>query len=360
MMVHNSSLAATSGRYMRQAKGGLAALVFGAALLTVTPAALAQSDTQQLQHQIQLLRRELADLQKAVFKGEVPASVTSSATSGAVSGDVPPSIAGRLQVKMQELDEKLRDLNGNYEQMDNRIRRIETRLDKLVADIDFRLRQLEEGKPVAGNNATQQPSTQQAALSGQEGRNQGASADGTETTIISSQGAQGPAAPGAPQTLGTLTQDDLKAAQPGASSGGESTTQTAAAPVAKTPEAQYEQAMNLLHQHNFDGAEGALRGFLDQYPDNKLAGNAKYWLGETYYARQNYAEAARVFSDAYMKDKQGTKATHSLLKLAMSLEQIGQTDASCVAYLELISKHDDAEPRILDRAKAARKKLGCQ
>lgn len=329
------------------------------AVSATTPVALAQSSNQQLQHQIQLLRRELADLQKAVFKGEAPASVAPSAT-GDGSGSVPSSIAGRLQVKMQRLEEQLRDLNGNYEQMDNRIRRMETRLDKLVEDVDFRLRALEDGQPVA-NAGQQSKKPDQASGNATDAQDLNA----TDTTIISSQGAQGPAAPQQPGTLGTLTKDDLKAAQSGRDSTSGSQTQTASVPTsapapADTPKAQYDQAMSLLHQRNFDAAESSLRTFLDRYPDDNLAGNAKYWLGETYYARKNYAEAARIFSDAYMKDKQGTKATHSLLKLAMSLEQVGQTEASCVAYLELISKHGDAEPRILDRAKAARQKLNCQ
>lgn len=360
MMVQNSL---TTGlvRLSGKAKGATLAVLLGVAVTGVSAPAMAQSDTQQMQHQIQLLRREIADLQRMVFKGEAPASPASSsaASSGVSGGDLPPDVAGRLQVKMQRLEERLRDMNGSYEEMDNRIRRMETRLDKLVTDIDFRLRALEEGAPAtASGNPQSQAGQQQAGLNTVQPTN--APSGDTETTIITSQGAQGPAAPRAPQTLGTLTQEDLQAAQSGASA--TTAPQTASAPpaVADTAEAQYQQAMNLLHQYDFNGAETALRGFLDRYPDDKLAGNAQYWLGETYYARKQYAEAARVFSDAYTQDKQGSKATHSLLKLAMSLDQVGQGDASCVAYLELISKHPDAEPRILDRAKAARKSLGCQ
>ncbi|WP_259783254.1 tol-pal system protein YbgF [Aestuariispira ectoiniformans] len=349
-MMVQSFPAVDSVSFVRRAKHCLAAAVVATSVIAVSPAAFAQDNNQQLQHQIQLLRRELTDIQKVVFKGVAPASVAPSATS-ATGGDVPASIAGRLQVKMQELDEQLRDLNGRYEEMDNRIRRVETRLDKLVEDIDFRLRALEDGGVAAGNAGQQQQTTPQVSSNTSTAATGG---DGTETTIISSQGAQGPAAP---HTLGTLSQSDLQAVQPGTQTASANPTPAA---VANTPKGQYDQAMSLLHQHDFDGAEKALRGFLDQYPEDKLVGNAKYWLGETYYARQKYAEAARVFSDAYMKDKQGTKATHSLLKLAMSLEQIGQTDASCVAYQELISKHGDAEPRILDRARSARKKLKCQ
>ena len=127
-----------------------------------------------------------------------------------------------------------------------------------------------------------------------------------------------------------------------------------------TPEDQYKYAKSLLHQHDFDSAEAALRAFIDRNGEHKLAGNAMYWLGETYYARQQFEDAAAVFSDAYLRDRKATKATHSLLKLAMSLEQVGQVDSSCVAYQELLTKHADAEPRLLDRAKSARSSLGCQ
>ena len=353
----------------------------------------AQSTVSQLQQQIQSLRQEIADLQKVVYKGAPP-----PATAGTASGlGVNRQITGQLQAQIQQLEEQRRDLNGKIEDLDIKLRRIETRLDKLVSDVDFRLQALERGtggQQMSGtlqNGAANYQATQPAYG--------GEVANGT--TIISSQGTQAPAngnaglAPGQ-QVFGQISSDDLAAYEqgtlqpsgeqpqipanavqapaaqiqapapnavppaPAVASVDPATQPSQAVLQGETPKEQYDYAYSFLPKHDFAAAEAAFRAFLDRNGEHELASNAMYWLGETYYARQQFEDAAAVFSDAYLRDRKASKATHSLLKLAMSLEQVGQVESSCVAYQELLIKHEDAEPRILDRAKSARKTLGCQ
>ena len=352
--------------------------------------AQAQSSASQLQQQIQSLRQEIADLQKVVYKGAPPPS-----TGGLSGASVDRNITGNLQAQIQNLEEQRRDLNGKLEDLDIRIRRIETRLDKLVSDVDFRLQALERGpggQQLSGTtNGAQAYQPSQPAYNGEVSNG---------TTIITSQGTQVPSTAGlAPgqQAFGQISSDDLNAFEQGSlqASGGQpqvpssavqTRTNSAVAPAPSTvapsaavasvaptttqpafgalqgnsPEEQYEYAYSFLPKHDFASAEAAFRAFLDRNGEHKLASNAMYWLGETYYARQQFEDAAAVFSDAYLRDRKASKATHSLLKLAMSLEKVGQVESSCVAYQELLAKHEDAEPRILVRAKSARKTLGCQ
>jgi len=111
-------------------------------------------------------------------------------------------------------------------------------------------------------------------------------------------------------------------------------------------EVQYERAYEELLRRRFDAAEAGFKGFLRQYPEHDLAGNAQYWLGETYYARGHYKQAASAFMDGYRKFSSSRKAPDSLLKLAITLKQLGQTDETCAALDQLDRQFPDA-PRAI-------------
>ena len=122
---------------------------------------------------------------------------------------------------------------------------------------------------------------------------------------------------------------------------------------------QYNFAFGLLKQADYSAAEEALKNFIRQHPDDPLAGSAQYWLGETYYARSNYAEAATAFAEGYKRYPKGTKAADNLLKLGMSLARANQKPEACVALAKL--DHDFPNPgnTIKERVKDEKKKAGC-
>ena len=64
---------------------------------------------------------------------------------------------------------------------------------------------------------------------------------------------------------------------------------------------QYNQAFGLLKQADYPAAEVALKAFVEQHPNDPMAGNAQYWLGETYYTRGRYADAASAFAEGYKR-----------------------------------------------------------
>ena len=99
--------------------------------------------------------------------------------------------------------------------------------------------------------------------------------------------------------------------------------------------------------------------FVAQHPKDPLAGSAQYWLGETYYTRGRYAEAASAFAEGYKNYPKGTKAADDLLKLGMSLARANQKQNACVAFAQL--DHDFPLPgaAIRDRATVEKKRLGC-
>jgi len=129
---------------------------------------------------------------------------------------------------------------------------------------------------------------------------------------------------------------------------------------AASPDEKYRQAFALLRQTRYPEAEAALRDFVDTNPTHELAGNARYWLGETHYVRAQYAQAAQVFLESYSKDPKGKKAPDSLLKLGMSLSNLEKKREACAAYTKLDREFPDAPGNIKKVVVREREQNGCR
>ena len=121
----------------------------------------------------------------------------------------------------------------------------------------------------------------------------------------------------------------------------------------------YETAYGHLLQQDYGAAEAAFDDFLKRYPNDGLAGNAQYWLGESHYVRGQYKAAASAFLKGYQSFGRSAKAPDSLLKLAMSLDRLGQKEQACLSFGELASKFPSAPAHVKARAQSERQRLGC-
>ena len=121
----------------------------------------------------------------------------------------------------------------------------------------------------------------------------------------------------------------------------------------------YETAYGLLLQQDYASAEAAFEEFLKRFPNDTLAGNAQYWLGETFYVRGNFKASASAFLKGYQTYGRSSKAPDSLLKLAMSLDRLGQRDSACASYSELNVRFPNAPGAVRSRADTERRRLGC-
>jgi tol-pal system protein YbgF len=121
----------------------------------------------------------------------------------------------------------------------------------------------------------------------------------------------------------------------------------------------YNQGYGNLLRRDYAGAETAFGRLVQGYPNDPLAGKAQYWLGETYYVRGQYKDAAEAFLRGYKRYKSGEKAPDSLLKLGMSLAALGQKTEACSAFSELGTKYPAAADFLRDQAKSERRKVGC-
>lgn len=126
----------------------------------------------------------------------------------------------------------------------------------------------------------------------------------------------------------------------------------------EAPEALYERSNESLLRRQFGDAEAGFSTFLSKYPDHSLAGSAQYWLGETFYAQNDFKRAAQTFLQGYKKYPKGRRAPDSLLKLGISLNRLGQAQQACAAYTAVSSEYPKAvEAR--KRAQAEAKRAGC-
>jgi tol-pal system protein YbgF len=127
-----------------------------------------------------------------------------------------------------------------------------------------------------------------------------------------------------------------------------------------TPKQQYEFAFDYLKKQDYPRAESALRQFLKAHPKDPLAGNAQYWLGETYYVRGDFQQAAVEFMAGYQNYPKTNKGPDNLLKLGMSMSKLNQKDGACTALGRINKDYPDAPDTVIKQAQAERTKLKCK
>ena len=252
------------------------------------------------------------------------ASATPMTQSGTV-GNFSDSNAADLRMYLNALAESSRIIQGQTDEILRRIEQAEKDSQARAADAEFRFQAI-EGKI-----------------------RQEANAGSAEPQII------GTIAPVAP-IIGEVDVVDESAPLVGEA-------EVAATP-AKTPLADpvalYERGLGALRGGNYEDARRDFRQLVADFPQHKRAGNAQYWLGETYYVERNYKKAAEAFLVGYSQFGQNDKAPDSLLKLGMTLIAMGETKTGCDAFAELGVKFPNANEVIRQRADVERKRAACK
>lgn len=322
-------------------------MAFGATIVALSSTTFAQQQNiQPLLDRLERLERDIRTLNVQLSRGEKPTPFASS--SGSVTAADVTAIA-RLGARMDGFEMDTRAATGTVEFVNHQIVQINERLEKLVSDVDYRLSALEERN---GQNGKQG--------AGSPGISAGSSPGGVQIVAPASES----------QSLGTVSLTEVdkieksKVAKLAGSNValGQNPVQPAS-PKRVLPEGtvkeQYTFAINLLRQTNYEQAEVALKEFLIAHRDDDLASNARYWLGETYYVRRFYQDAAQVFFESFSKDTKGPKAADSLLKLGMSLAGLDKNEEACATFSKVLEDF----PKALDGLKKAvsrqRKRNSC-
>ena len=128
----------------------------------------------------------------------------------------------------------------------------------------------------------------------------------------------------------------------------------------KEPQEIYQRAYNLLSKGNYEAAEVAFIKFIKDFSDHSLTSNAYYWLGETFYVRKNYIQAAQNFAAGYKKFPKGSKASAQLLKLGISLYALDKNKEACSTFAKLNKEFSDLSLSISSRVNTFKEKLDCK
>ncbi len=296
-----------------------------------------------------------------------------------------------IERRFAALEQEIQRLTGQIERLGFEQRQIADRLERMQSDMEFRLTRLEGGNPASGSSGTSGGSSGGASGSFSSGGSSG----GSSGSFGGSTG-QAQSGAGGVQTLGSVSAQELQqlqglgqqglgqgqTASVGQSGGGFSdqqnfqtgaltggsfgSQQNSATPPATaslpsgSAEEQYKHAFGLLRKADYQGAEQALKAFVQSNPGDPLVANAKYWLGETYYVRGNYNDASQAFAQAYQDHQNGPKAADSLLKLGLSLSLLGRTNEACQVLQELQARMgSSARANILNRGRREQTNLGC-
>ncbi|MFL2896055.1 MAG: tol-pal system protein YbgF [Candidatus Pelagibacter sp.] len=254
----------------------------------------AEEDTNAI---LEKLKQDVKTLEKAVYSDSENISNTSLILS---NND--EDVLTRHLLKLSEIEQQFQQLTNRFEEINFKIDKLSSRLSKIQADNQLRFQELEIGNDnniITSNNQKSLPGSSQPQDLGS------VSFKDTETQDLV-QKTQSIETTSSVVTENFVTEEKI---------------------LPKTdPKQQYNFATALLKQGDYTTAERALREFVIDNPEHTLAGNAQYWYAETFRIRQLYTDAASAYLEGYQKYPKSEKAAINLLKLGVSLVQIGEKD----------------------------------
>ncbi len=259
-----------------------------------------------------------------------------------------PELTGR----MERLESTLRQLTGQVEQLQYRNQQLEAQV-----------RRLEEA---GGGRPSAPPSAAPAAAPGPapavlpSGRPAASPAAPTRRSDAFDPNMD-PAAPGAPQPLGSAG----SAAPPpraveGAPVRASTGQQVAALPSAgATVRELYDAGQSQLQRQDYAGAEQTFRQIIQASPNDRLIADATFMLGESLFLRQNYSDAAASFLEVSTKYQNSARAPEALLRLGQSLAGLGEKETACATFQEVDRKYPRTASSIRQAVEREQKRVGC-
>ena len=306
-------------------------------LILITPV---YADNHNVSELLETIQKDLKTLEKAVYSNTSGNDLNISSSMDQNSEEV----LTRHLLKLSEIENQFQELTNKFEEINFKLDKLSNRLSKSQADNQLRFQELENktvGSETKENNTAQLNIDKDKVLPG------------------SSQ----------PQDLGSISYKDNETGDENQKIQSIETTNTVVTETfvseekilpKGTPNEQYEFATSFLKVGDYNMAERAFREFVDNNPDHDLAGNAQYWYAETFRIRQLFTDAASAYLEGYQKYPRSQKAPINLLKLGVSLVQIGEKDQGCLMISGVEKEYPKANQSVLQKAKYEEKKFECK
>lgn len=276
-------------------------------------------------------------------------------------------------VRIQQLQEEIRQLNGRVEEMSFQLLQMQEQIRKAQEDNEFRFQELEKSQ----TGSAPAPSVAAAPAAGSKKN----ISDQVGAIIESAPPVAGASRPTAPAgqtapgqtTLGSLEVD--KSGQPVGANINKATRNSAElpgvdlGPSAKPAEPQtaslgnesdsYRGAYNHVLSGDYKLAETEFTQYLQSFPKSARAADANFWLGEAQYSQGKYSDAAKTFLNAHQAYGTSPKAPEMLLKLGMSLAALDNRDTACATLREVGKRYPNASKPVLTKVASEQKRLSC-
>ena len=281
--------------------------------------------------QIQVLIKDLKTLEKAVYqKSDVTSKNLSSINSTGLNED----ILTKHLLKLNEIEDQFRELTNKFEEVNFKLDKLSSRVTKMQSDNQLRFSDLESGKITSTQD-------KQVQLPGSSKPQDFGANPGYQTTNLPQQ--QSINSVESAKTVITEEPEKKESLLPN-----------------KPPKEQYDFAVSFMKIGDYETAEFALKEFIDKNKDHDLAGSAQYWYGETFRIRQLYSDAATAYLDGYQNYPKSKKAPDNLLKLGITMVQLGEKDQGCKMILGLKKEYPKASKSVLQKAQYEQKKFKCK
>ena len=289
------------------------------------------------------LQKDIKTLEKAVYSGSIELNSDSSVNLNSNLDNNSEDVLTRHLLKLSEIENQFQELTNKFEEINYKLDKLSNRMSKVQADNQIRFQDLEN---VVSSDATTNKLTKKT------------NNEQMEVLPGSSQ----------PQDLGSISYKDTATNE---TSQKTNSVDSTALVVTETfqaeekilpnesPDKQYQFARSFLQVGDYSTAERAFREFVDTNPEHNLAGNAQYWYAETFRIRQLYTDAASAYLEGYQRYPKGEKAPINLLKLGVSMVQIGEKDQGCKMINGVEEQYPEANQSVIQKAKYESQKFEC-
>ncbi len=290
------------------------------------------------------LQKDIKTLEKAVYSGSIELNSDSSVNLNSNLDNNSEDVLTRHLLKLSEIENQFQELTNKFEEINFKLDKLSNRMSKVQADNQIRFQDLEN---VVSSDATTNKLTKKT------------NNEQMEVLPGSSQ----------PQDLGSISYKDTATNE---TSQKTNSVDSTALVVTETfqaeekilpndsPDKQYQFATSFLKVGDYSTAERAFREFVDTNPEHNLAGNAQYWYAETFRIRQLYTDAASAYLEGYQRYPKGEKAPINLLKLGVSMVQIGEKDQGCKMINGVEEQYPEANQSVIQKAKYESQKFECK
>jgi len=304
------------------------------------------ADNHNIYEILEIIKNDLKTLEKAVYSGTIEFQNSSNNISSDGLKSNSEDVLTRHLLKLSEIEDQFRQLTNKFEEINFKLDKLTYRMSKIQADNQIRFQEIETGM-----------------LSGESGEAKMTRKPKTDSNKILPGSSQ-------PQDLGSISYKDTETSETTQQIQSVDTTASIVTesfeseekiiPENLDPQKQYEFATSFLKVGDYSTAERAFREFVLSNSEHDLAGSAQYWYAETFRIRQLYTDAASAYLEGYQKYPKGKKAPINLLKLGVSMVQIGEKDQGCKMINGVEKQYPKANQSVIQKAKYESKKFECK